>query len=67
MAPTFTDLDVQNLIAVAQAAPLRNMKEAESVSLLLQRFRSWHEHVTKETAKAPRKRAPDVQDSDPTA
>jgi hypothetical protein len=44
---TFTQQDAQNLIAHAQTAPLANLKHAEAVSSLLQRFAKWYEDVSK--------------------
>lgn len=42
LAPEFTPQDAQFLIATAQSAPLQNMKHAEAVSQLLQRFQAWY-------------------------
>lgn len=73
MQPKFDKQDAQNVIVLAQNAPLRNLKEASEVSDLLQRFAAWFEFVT--AAPAPtynRKRkvtpaSPDVQPEDVTA
>lgn len=45
-SPSFTPQDAQNLIAIAQNAPLQNLKAAEQVSALLQRFATWYEFVS---------------------
>lgn len=42
----FSTQDAQNLVALAENAPLRNLKEAEQVSKLLTRFVAWHAKVT---------------------
>lgn len=69
--PTFSTQDAQNLIAVAQNAPLRNLKEAEMVSQLIQRFAAWHEHVTKtpadKTTRKGRQETPAGQPQDPAS
>lgn len=52
--PSFSDLDAQNLVALAQNAPLRNLKEAEQVSQMLQRFKEWYDSVAyQEVPPAP--------------
>lgn len=38
----FTPQDAQALVAHAQTAPLQNMRHAEAVSKLLQKFAQWH-------------------------
>lgn len=42
----FSNQDAQNIVALAENAPLRNLKEAEQVSKLLARFVAWHGKVT---------------------
>lgn len=48
-SPLFTSADVEQIIAVAQEAPLKNMKAASALSNTLQRFQIWaqaqFEHV----------------------
>lgn len=56
MQPKFDKQDAQNVIALAQNAPLRNLKEASEVSDLLQRFAAWFEFVTVATTPKPVKR-----------
>lgn len=65
---TFSDQDAQFLIAHAQTAPLANLKHAEQVSQLLQRFATWHAHVSK-PAPTDRKagQAPAGQPQDPAS
>lgn len=65
--PDFTSQDAQNLIAHAQTAPLVNLKHAEQVSNLLQRFAAWHESVSKEPVAKRRQGSPAGQPSDPAS
>jgi hypothetical protein len=54
--PEFSQQDAQTLVLLAENAPLRNLKEAENVSKLLQRFSAWYEHISKPSATPnPRK------------
>jgi hypothetical protein len=54
--PQFSPQDASNLIALAQAAPLQNMKMAAEVSALLDRFVKFHEYHSKpEETPAPRR------------
>lgn len=46
--PAFTKQDAENLIAIAQRAPLQNLAEAAAVSQTLERFRAWYEAQTSE-------------------
>ena len=41
MTQPFTAQDADALITHAQTVPLRNMRHAEEISLLLNRFREW--------------------------
>lgn len=43
---TFSEQDAQALIQTAQSAPLQNMKHAEMVSGLLQRFAAFYKAAT---------------------
>jgi len=42
----FTKQDAEHLIQHAQTAPLANLRHAEQVSALLQRFAAWYEEQT---------------------
>lgn len=71
--PTFTPRDAEFLIAHAQTAPLANMQHAEKVSVLLQRFKTWYEHVGAQDAapekpdRKPRKEKSGSTEPDPTS
>lgn len=71
--PTFSQQDAEYLIVVSQRAPLANMKEAEHLSGLLQRFKAWYEHVANNEGakKAPgrkgRQEVPASPPEDPAA
>lgn len=65
--PTFTEVDAQNLIQAAQNSPLRNLKEAEYLSGLLQRFAAWHAHVTKAEVPKPLRKARQESPASPPA
>jgi hypothetical protein len=58
-AEDFSQKDADAVIALAQQAPLQNMKHAEAVSDLLGRFVKFYEKATKPApvARAPRKQA----------
>lgn len=53
-AEDFSREDAEAVIALAQQAPLQNMKHAEAVSDLLQRFTKFYDKATK-PAPVPRK------------
>jgi hypothetical protein len=42
MVAKFTPEEAQALIDIAQSAPLRDMRHASQVSVLLQKFRDWY-------------------------
>lgn len=46
----FSKQDAAALIEHAQCAPLANLRHAEQISQLLQRFAQWHEQVTSPAA-----------------
>lgn len=71
-APKFDANDAQVLVQLAQNAPLRNLREAQGVSELLQRFTAWFNDVTASpaddsapTPPAPRKRRSRIDDVPP--
>jgi hypothetical protein len=68
MSVEFTREDADAVIALAQQAPLSNMKHAQSVSDLLQRFVKFYEKAVKPAAvtRKPRKTAPEVTPEDVT-
>lgn len=60
-ALNFSPQDANTLIALAQNAPLQNLRQAEQVSQLLQRFGAWYASVVAPAGEAteapkPRKR-----------
>jgi hypothetical protein len=54
--PEFSPQDSQNLIALAQNAPLRNMREAEEVAKLIKRFADFYDAASQPVAPVSRKR-----------
>jgi len=46
--PTLSPQEAQILVAHAQNAPLQNMEHAAQVSMVLQKFKGWYEHVQME-------------------
>jgi hypothetical protein len=65
--PQFSKQDAEMLVAHAQTAPLANLRHAEQVSQLLQRFAAWYEHNAKEPVAKRRQGSPAGQPSDPAS